>query len=480
MSLDHDACYRALSAKDHRFDGVFFVGVETTGIYCRPICPARTPGRTRCQFFVRPIEAEQAGFRACFRCRPELAPGSASVDALSRLTTDAMRRIDAGVLNEQSVDELATALGVTGRHLRRAMQSELGVSPIDLAQARRLALAKQLLHDSALTITEIGLVAGFSSLRRFNAAFREHFGRAPSALKKDRVRSPGAPISVRLDYVPPYDWDGVLAFLRGRAIAGVETVDDGVYRRVVRTKNGVGWLSVRPHAPRSLAVELHVPPTPEIADVIARLRSLFDLDARPHAIAERLREHPTFRPLVDARPGLRVPGAFDGFELAIRAVLGQQISVRAATTLSGRLVAAFGEPSGVDVPGLDRVFPLAATLANVDEPSMIEIGLPTQRARAILAVARAVADGQVTVDPCADPEQAVLSWQEVRGIGPWTAHYIAMRALRWPDAFPSGDLAVMKALGVTTPRQAEAMSVPLKPWRAYAAMHLWSSLSGGG
>jgi AraC family transcriptional regulator of adaptative response / DNA-3-methyladenine glycosylase II len=483
VELDPDACYDALCARDRRFDGVFFVGVTTTGIYCRPVCPARTPGRGRCEFFRRPAEAERAGFRACFRCRPELAPGRAAVDSVSRLAAAALARIDAGELNDGSVDGLAGRLGVSARHLRRALEAELGATPIELAQTRRLALAKQLLQDTALPPAEVAFAAGFASVRRFNALVQERFGRPPSALRREAGEVAGGDaIDLRLDYRPPLDWPALLGFLRGRAVAGVEHVaDDGGYTRAVALGDRLGWLRVEPDPARpALRVRVSLSLAPHLMPIVARLRGLFDLDAHPEAIAAHLRREPVLRDSIAARPGLRVPGAFDGFELAARAVLGQQVSVRAATTLCARLVARFGRPVPKLLPGLTAVFPAPAVLAGAAIADVRAIGLPEQRARTLVALAGAVAEGRLDLSLGADPERAVAALEALPGIGPWTAQYVAMRALRWPDAFPGGDLVVRRALDVTTTRAAEARTAAWRPWRAYGVLHLWSSASSGG
>lgn len=479
--LDPDACYQAMLARDGRFDGLFFVGVETTGVYCRPICPARTPGRARCRFFQRPVEAEQAGFRACFRCRPEVAPGDASVDAVSRLARAALTRIDAGYLNEHSADELAAELGVSARHLRRAVSAELGVSIVELAQTRRLALAKQLLHDTDLPITEVSFLAGFASLRRFNAAFLERFGRSPTSMRRANTETRSEHTSLRLDYVAPYDWDGIAGFLGARALAGVEALEitnsgSPKYKRTLITSEGPGWLSVRPDGVRSLRVDVHAPRTRELPALLMKLRRVFDLDARPQRISEHLAKDPRFAPMVALRPGLRLPGAFDVFELAVRAVLGQQVTVRAATTVGGRLVAAFGRRVKLDTENLTHLSPDAAVIARASESALAQLGMPGARARTLQGLAKAF---------CSDPtlahgstaEELIPKLQQIDGIGPWTAQYVAMRALGFPDAFPSSDLAVMKALGVTKSKDAERLVEPLRPWRAYAVMHLWASLS---
>jgi AraC family transcriptional regulator of adaptative response / DNA-3-methyladenine glycosylase II len=479
MSLEPESCYRAMKARDRRFDGLFYVGVTTTGVYCRPICPARLPRQERCEFFRRAAEAERAGFRACFRCRPELAPGSAPVDSVSRLAHAAIARIDAGFLNERGIDDLAGELAVSSRHLRRVMESELGVTPVELAQTKRLALAKQLLQDSSLPVAEIAFASGFQSLRRFNALFRERFGRPPSDVRR-RAEPQGSSgeIALRLDYRPPYDVDGTLEFLRGRAVPGVERVEEGVYLRSVAIGEHVGAVRVS-QAGDSLAAHVSLSLTPVLMDVVARLRRLFDLDAHPDRIALHLKKDPRLAPLLRARRGLRVPGAFEPFELAVRAVLGQLVSVRAATTLSGRLVERFGRPIEIGRDGVSRLFPSAARLASASISEVRAIGLPEARARAIVGLAQAIESRRIELTPGFEPEATIAALTELDGIGPWTAQYIAMRALRWPDAFPASDLAVMKALGVDKPRAAIEAAERWRPWRAYAVMALWSGLSGG-
>lgn len=482
--VDTDACVAALRARDARFDGVFFVGITSTGIYCRPICPARPAKVENMRFFGSAARAEVAGFRACLRCRPEVAPGHAPVDAVPALARAAQRRIDAGYLNEHSVEQLADRLGVTDRHLRRALETELGASPVELAQTRRLALAKQLLHDSRLGLAEVAFAAGFASVRRFNAAFRARFGRAPTAVRREIT--PAAEradvITLRMDARPPYDWDTLLAFLRARAIPGVEQVDGNTYRRGVVLDGHRGWLEVavarqRGQRRERAAIEARVATSlaPRLMQVLARVRALFDLDAHPAAIGARLAADRRLAKLVSARPGLRVPGAFDGWELAVRAILGQQISVAAATTLAGRLVVRFGEHNPAAPPGLDRAVPDARRTAELGAAKLATIGLPAQRARTIAALAEAVASGAIDLGPDADPDATVAALVELPGIGPWTASYIAMRALAWPDAFLGGDLIVRRALDVTTAAAAERLAEPWRPWRAYAVLHLWSS-----
>lgn len=463
--LAQDRCYRALCARDARFDGAFYVAVSTTGIYCRPICAARTPGRDRCSFYRTAAEAEQAGFRACFRCRPELAPGRAPLDAVPRLAARAVARIEEGALNEGSLDDLAGELGVSGRQLRRAVEAELGVPPVALAQTRRLSLAKQLLQDTRLPLIDVALASGFGSVRRFNALFLARFGRPPSALRRDGADADAeARLSLRLDFREPYDWDGLLAFLAPRAIPGVERVEGGTYARSVRTDGRLGTIEVR-RAGRSLRADVSLSLAPSLMKVAARLRALFDLDADPVAIAAALRQERRLSPLVARRPGLRVPGAFDPFEATVRAVLGQQVSVRGATTLAGRLAERLGEP--LQGHGLSRAFPEAAALARVPEGDLATIGLPRARAAAVRAVALAFARGVHSADDL----------RGLPGIGPWTLSYVGMRAFRDPDAFPASDLGVRKALGQATAAEACARVDRARPFRAYAALHLWSSLA---
>jgi AraC family transcriptional regulator, regulatory protein of adaptative response / DNA-3-methyladenine glycosylase II len=498
--LTDDARYAALTARDPRFDGVFFVGVRTTGIYCRPICPARTPARTRCEFFGSSVLAERAGFRACFRCRPELAPGSAPVDAVDVLVARAAQRIAEGALNDGSLEQLAAHLGVTARHLRRALEAKLGVSPVELAQSRRLALAKQLLQDTALSLTEIAFAAGFGSVRRFNAVFADRMGSAPSALRRSQLdavavgaSSSGADdrvatgsITLRLDYRAPYDWHRLLGFLRARAIPGVEIVGDVSYRRVVHLHGTVGEIEVARARGRD-ALVLAVGPSllPVLMPLVARVRRMFDLDARPELIDAVLRADRTLGPMLAQRPGLRVPGAIDPFEASVRALLGQQVSVAAATTLAGRFAERLGAPCARAGDARKRPepaaplryrFPTAAEVAAAGAERIGKLGLPRARAAAIHTFAREVASGALELDAACELDTFVGRLVELPGIGPWTAHYLAMRALHVPDAFPAADLGVQKALRRAGAKAVEARAEAWRPYRAYAVMHLWTSL----
>jgi len=481
--LDPDACYRAILARDVRFDGIFFVAVKTTGIYCRPICPARTPGRDRCLFFRTAAEAEAAGFRSCFRCRPELAPGAAPVDALSRLVAAAMRRIEDGALSDgTSVEDLADALGVSGRHLRRAMQAELGVGPLPLAESRRLALARQLIVDTALPMTEVAFASGFRSVRRFNAAVRARYGRPPSAMRRGGVardlrgsETPGETVTVRLPYRPPYDWPAILGYLAAHAIPGVELVRDGVYLRTAAVGALRGWLSVAADPERAaLRATISTSLTGALMSVVARLRRLFDLDARPAAIAAHLVRDRRLARHVRARPGLRVAGAFDPFEAAARAVLGQQVSVAAGGTIAARLTRRLGEAITTPHPWLTRLFPHAEAIAGATARDLAALGVPGSRAATLRALAHAVCRGEICLDAASEPVQLVDQMLALPGVGPWTAHCLAMRGLGWPDAFPEDDLVLRKALGGISGRQARALAERWRPWRAYGATHLWT------
>jgi AraC family transcriptional regulator of adaptative response / DNA-3-methyladenine glycosylase II len=481
--LDPDACYRAIVARDVRFDGIFFVAVKTTGIYCRPICPARTPGRDRCLFFRTSAEAEAAGFRSCFRCRPELAPGAAPVDALSRLVTAAMRRIEDGALSDwTTVEDLAAALGVSDRHLRRAMLSELGVGPLPLAESRRLALARQLIVDTALPMTEVAFASGFRSVRRFNAAVRARYGRPPSAMRRHTVARElrdGETVTLRLPYRPPYDWAAISGYLAAHAIPGIELVQDGVYLRTAAVGAHRGWLSVAadpatdPKRP-ALRATISTSLTGVLMSVVARLRRLFDLDARPAAIAAHLVRDRRLARHVRARPGLRVAGAFDPFEAAARAVLGQQVSVAAGGTIAARLTRRLGEAIATPHPSLTRLFPSADAVAGATARDLATLGVPGSRAATLRALARAVSRGEISLDASGEPAHLVEQMLALPGVGPWTAHCLAMRGLGWPDAFPEDDLVLRQALGGISGRQARALAERWRPWRAYGATHLWT------
>jgi AraC family transcriptional regulator of adaptative response / DNA-3-methyladenine glycosylase II len=476
--MDVETCHRALAARDVRFDGVFFVGVTTTGIYCRPICPARTPRRDRCRFYPNAAMAERSGFRPCLRCRPELAPGEAPADALGRTARRAAARIEAGALNDDgSLESLARELGLSSRQLSRAVRQELGVAPIELAQTRRLLLAKQLLTETRLPLIQVAAASGFASVRRFNALFRTHYGLSPSGLRRSAGASgsPGS-LMLTLQYRPPLAWEAMLRFLGGRCTAGVECVLDEAYLRTIRLGAHRGWIRAVPVPGRNaLAVELATTLTPVLPLLLSRIRGLFDLDARPDVIAAQLALDAPMSRRIERLPGVRVPGCIDGFELAVRAILGQRISVAAATTLAGRLAQAFGEDVGTPYPTLGLISPGPEALARAKVASLSSLGIAPQRARAIVELARAVAEGGLELSHGADPDATMARLRQLPGIGDWTAQYVAMRALRWPDAFPTGDLGLLRALGLRSAGELAARAEAWRPWRSYAAMVLWNS-----
>ncbi|MEO5894485.1 MAG: AlkA N-terminal domain-containing protein [Vicinamibacterales bacterium] len=482
MEHDHHRLYSALTARDSRFDGLFFVGVTSTDVYCRPICPAKTPKAANCRFFDSPQQAEHAGFRPCLRCRPELAPGSAPVDDGQRIAQLIVQRLEEGSLDARSgLEEIAGQFDLSSRQIRRIVQRELGVAPIQLLLTRRLLLAKQLLTETTLPVTDIGFASGFSSLRRFNDAFTGRYGMPPTRLrKKAREDSTallgGATSTLQLSYRPPYDWHGVLAFLGARALRGVEHVTDDSYARTVRLGDATGWIRVtQAKSKHALLVEFTHTLTPVLPALLTRVRSLFDVDARPDLIAQHLRRDAGLRSAVKASPGLRVPGAFNGFEIGVRAILGQQVTVRAATTVAGRYVETFGVPIATTLGELHRLTPAAARVAAASVDDLARHGIIAARASSILALAKAQRSGGLRLDGGADhdPEETIRRLAELPGIGPWTAHYIAMRALRWPDAFPKEDIVIRNNLGGVSAREAETMSQAWRPWRSYAVMHVW-------
>ena len=477
MLLNADQCYQAVLTRDARFDGRFFVAVRTTRIYCRPICRVKTPMRKNCTFFAHAAAAEGEGFRPCKRCRPELAPGNSLMEVSSQLARSAAQQIGQDYLAEHSLEELAEELGVTDRQMRRVFREEFGVSPVEFWQTRRLLLAKQLLTDSRMSVTAVAFASGFQSLRRFNALLKERYRLTPTELRKrQRKGLPGnfSEFSFRLHYRPPFDWERLLGFLAARAIAGVETSQDGDYHRTAQvTRQGrdySGHIAVKHDAERNaLLVRLSDGLLPVCAVVLERLRRLFDLDADATAISAALGN-------LARRPGLRAPGSFDGFEMSVRAILGQQISVAGASTLAGRVAERFGTPVETGVEGLTRLFPSAQRLASSSVKQIAAVGMPGKRAETLLALAQAVANGRVALEPGHRVEETLERLRTIPGIGEWTAQYIAMRALSWPDAFPHTDLGIRKALAAKNPKEILALAEKWRPWRAYAALQLWASL----
>ena len=483
-ALDADACYRAVAAHDARFDGAFFIGVTSTGIYCRPVCRVKTPRRENCRFFAHASQAEGAGFRPCLRCRPELAPQTlawSAQDASALLAQHAARLLDSPDAwgdEVPSVAGLAARLGVSDRHLRRVFEAELGVSPMDWLQTRRLLAAKQLLADTRLPVAQVALAAGFASLRRFNAAFAAQYRMSPTALRRDGSEpAPRDGIAVTLGFRPPYDVREMLQFLQQRGIAGVEQIDQSTHTvaRTLRLDDDTrGWIACR-FEPEQHRVQVRVADSlaPQLPRVIARVRAWLDLDADPAAI------HAVLGADFPALAGLRVPGTLDGFELAVRAVVGQQVTVAAARTLTTRLVERFGTPLATPIDGLTRLFPSPAALAAASGDELGQLGLVRQRQAAIHALAQAVSSGQISLHAGADVVATMDALKALPGIGAWTADYIALRALRWPDAFPSGDVALQKALAPEgqrlTARAAESRAERWRPWRAYAVIRAWHS-----
>jgi AraC family transcriptional regulator of adaptative response / DNA-3-methyladenine glycosylase II len=488
-ALDPQVCYRALRTRDARFDGRLFVGVTSTGVYCRPICPARPPRMANCRFFTSAAGAQEAGFRPCLRCRPETAPELATWRGTSNTVHRGLALIAAGALDgDGGVDALAARLGIGERQLRRLFEQHLGVSPIAVAQTRRVLFAKQLIHDSRLPMAEIAAAAGFGSVRRFNETFQHLFRRPPSALRRKAVVAlpegsvAAIGVTVRLRYRPPYDWPAMLGFLRARAIEGVERVDGERYVRSVAEAGAVGTVEVA-HLPErdSLAVTIRFPCVRALPAIIARVRRVFDLGADVAAITAHLARDRMLAPLVARRPGLRVPGGWDGFELAVRAVLGQQITVEAARRLAGQLVALCGAlpagSGGAAGPEIARVFPDPARLVAAD---LSALGMPGARRATLIALAEAVLAEPRLFEPLATIDDTVARLRAIRGVGDWTAHYIALRAAREPDAFPASDIGLLRGAagrgGVRpTPAELAARSERWRPWRAYAAQHLWAA-----
>ena len=477
MTLDATTCYRALRARDARFDGRFFVAVSSTRIYCRPVCTVKPPRPEHCRFYPSAAAAEVAGYRPCLRCRPELAPGNASVDATTRVAQAAASLIEDRTLDAERLAAIASRLGITDRHLRRAFSAEFGVAPIEFAQTQRLLLAKRLLTDTVLPVTEIAFASGFGSVRRFNTLFKQRYRLQPGQLRR-RMNGEAVPVSdvlnFELTFRPPYDWPAISTFLGARAIVGVEMFERACYRRTVRVasagKDYVGWVEIQlsPNKP-ALRVAVSASLARVLPPVLSRAKALMDLSCNPAEVAAALGR------LASRRPGLRVPGAFDGFEVAVRAILGQQVTVAAARTVAGRFAAALGDAIETPFVALTTVFPTAARVADTPVSLIARFGMPTARAHTIVALARLVADGDLVLLPNTDIDATLDRLRAIPGVGEWTAQYIAMRALAWPDAYPHTDLGVMRALGEKNARRVLEAGKAWRPWRAYAVMHLWNA-----
>ncbi|KRE96777.1 DNA methylase [Frateuria sp. Soil773] len=475
---DPHTCEQARLSRDARFDGLFFTAVTSTRIYCRPVCPAPTPKPSNIRYYASAAAAEAAGFRPCLRCRPELAPGNRAWQRGDHVVARALKLIENGELAEQSLDQLAARVGVGARQLRRVFVERLGAPPLSVYTTRRLLFAKQLLTETTMPVTEVALASGFRSLRRFNAAFLQANRIPPRELRRHPDVAAGGALVLRLGYRPPYDFEALLAFLRGRALPGVEQVDEHGYARVFGPADAPGWLRLGAWpGQHALKLELHCPQPARMLGVVTALRRMFDLDADPQVIADALGASRTLKPMLRRRPGLRLPGGWDGFEIAVRAVLGQQVSVAAARTLATRIVHRYGEALPAPVaPGLERLFPTPAALAEAD---LREAGVTTARAATIRGIAQALLDGRVDFRADRPLDEFVARWVALPGIGEWTAHYMAMRALSHPDAFPAADLILRRAAAgggeALSTRALETMAEAWRPWRAYAVMHLWRS-----
>jgi AraC family transcriptional regulator of adaptative response / DNA-3-methyladenine glycosylase II len=479
MQLNPETCYRALQTRDARFDGRFFTAVKSTGVFCRPICPARPPRLENCTFVASAAAAREQGYRPCLRCRPEASPGTPTWFGTSAAVTRALRLIADGALDRGSVDALASRLGLGERHMRRLFLKHLGAPPLAVAQTQRILFAKKLIDETRLPMTEIAAAAGFASIRRFNDSMRKTYQRSPRELRRAVADTPDrSALRLKLSYRPPLDWKTLTGYLALRATPGVETVHGGVYRRTIRIGDDCGWIAVSPVAGREyLVAETYLPGSRGLIQVVERVRRIFDLTAEPHEISEHLARDPRLRRIVKRRSSVRVPGSWDGFELAVRAILGQQVSVKGATTTAGRLARAYGEPLPREVrpAGLNLLFPRPDVLARA---RLERLGLTRAKAGAIRALARAVVAGELVLDPSSDPEETMDKLRGLPGIGDWTAQYVAMRALDHPDAFPATDLGLRQALGngadrLPTGRELEAIAERWRPWRAYAAVCLW-------
>lgn len=480
MELDPAVCHAAMLARDARYDGLFFTCVKTTRVYCRPICPAGPPRPENCTFLATAAAAQEAGFRPCLRCRPESSPDLGAWRGVSATVSRAMSLIEDGALDNDDVAGFAERLGIGDRQLRRLFRQHIGASPITVAQTRRVLLAQQLIYQTTLSMTEVALASGFGSVRRFNETFQQLFRRPPGELRRGAAASPG--ITLLLPYRPPYDWAGMIGFLRVRAIPGLEVVDAQTYSRVIELDGEAGSIEVTNVPGRSsLRVAVHFPRLKSLPKIIARVRRIFDLGADPVAISRALADDPALAPMVAARPGLRVPGAWDGLEIAIRAVLGQQISVSAATRLAGKLVATMGLNVGdrIGSPGLTHAFP-APDQITFDR--VVALGMPRVRAATIASLAMAARADPTMFNARHDLEDTVARLRLLPGIGEWTAQYVAMRVLRESDAFLAADVALQRILAIDgrrpNARELLERAERWRPWRAYAVLHIWTAEAG--
>ena len=476
MDLDWRICSRARLSRDARFDGKFYIGVRTSGVYCRPICPAPTAKEKNVRYFPTAAAAAEAGFRPCLRCRPECSPGTPAWAGTQSTVARALRLIGEFGLSDGGVELLAERLGVGSRHLRRLFLRHLGAAPRAVAQTRRLHFAKKLIDETRLPMIQVALVSGFGCVRRFNADIRKVYHRTPTqirALARQTVSQPENQYLFRLNFRPPYDWRAMLSFLAARATPGVEVVDQTSYRRSISLNGSHGYFEVSlDEKSDALAVRVQFEDPRSLFFIIERIRAMFDLNADWAAIVHSLRSDPVLAGRVQSNPGVRVPGCWNGFELATRAILGQQITVRGATALSGRIVQAFGQPFTAAADArLTHLFPTPEVLAGAD---LVGVGLTKARAGTIQALASAVSDGHISFEGIVESTSFLARLCEIPGIGKWTAQYVAMRALGEPDAFPIGDVAFLRALHLENGHELERRAEAWRPWRAYAAMYLWS------
>jgi len=474
MKLDSKICSRARLSRDARFDGKFFIGVAGSGVYCRPICPAPTAKEKNVRYFSSAAAAAEAGFRPCLRCRPECSPGTPAWLGTSNTVSRALRLIGESGLEDGGVESLAERLGVGSRHLRRLFLRHLGATPSAVARTRRLHFVKKLIDETSLTMSHIAAAGGFGCVRRFNDAIQKTYHRTPTQIRRIARRKiilPENEYLFRLRFRPPLDWEGMLAFLAPRATRGVEEVTTDAYRRTISLNGSDGYFEASLDENRlGLVVRIQFGDSRALFLIIERIRRMFDLNADWQAITARLRCDPVLARRIEASPGLRVPGAWDGFELAVRAILGQQVTVKGASVLAARLASEFGRPI-LATGGLTHLFPPPQVLA---EARLSNVGLTKARAETIRYLARAVCDGQIQFDRIVAIEPFLARLCEIPGIGKWTAQYVAMRALGEPDAFPSSDLGLLRALNVQDPRELERRAEAWRPWRAYAAMYLWN------
>jgi AraC family transcriptional regulator of adaptative response / DNA-3-methyladenine glycosylase II len=473
MDLDWRVCQRARLSRDPRFDGKFFIGVIGSMVYCRPICPAPTAKEKNCRYFSSAAAAAEAGFRPCLRCRPECSPGTPAWLGTSNTVSRALRLIGESGLEDGGVESLAERLGIGSRHLRRLFLRHLGATPMAVAQTRRLDFAKKLIDETTLPMGQIALASGFGCVRRFNSAIRKVYKRTPTQIRR-LVRQKGTPSGnqylFRLNFRPPYHWQGVLSYLAVRATPGVEVVEKSCYRRTISLNGVDGYFEISLDERRpALVLRIEFDDPQMLFSIVERIRAMFDLNADWATVVRTLKSDPMLARAMEADPGLRVPGSWNGFELAIRAILGQQVTVKGATALAGRLAAKFGKPFSGPV-GLTYLFPTPEVLA---EAKLAGVGLTGARAETIRALSRAVASGKIDFEGVIDTEKFLRSLCEIPGIGKWTAQYVAMRALREPDAFPSSDLGLLRALKLKSYRELESRADAWRPWRAYAAMYLW-------